>query len=998
MKKILKYSGISLLVLLTILILVPILFKSKILGIVKTEINKEINAKVEFNDLGISWFRNFPKLTLQLEELSITGIDQFENDTLLSAKNLDASVNIMSLFSGKDIRIYGIFLQSPRIYAHINKDGVANWDIVKQQSPTTSDSSSAFIMNLEKYAINKGYLVYKDEPAGIYAEIHDLDHKGSGNFQQDVFTLTTKTTATKTNFSYGNIPYIINAASTLDADIEINNSISSYGFKNAALKVNDLRLNAGGTFQFVNDSTYKIDVNFDAPSNEFKNILSLVPAIYKNDFNKIQTSGTASLKGLVKGIYSNNSLPAYNIDLLVDKASFKYPDLPKPVQNINIIANFSNPDGIYDHTIVDISKAHLEFGNEPVDLKILYKNPETLRYLDMMVKGKLNLGEITQFIKLEKGTSLAGLLDANIFAKGNLSALETHKGPFLAGGSFSVRNFSYASSDLPFPLKNGSFDVSVKNSGGFADATSIQLNKGHLEMGEDLVDLSFDLSKPMSDMIFSGRGQGRFSLDKIEKFVKLEKGTKISGMIFANLAVKGSKAAYDKAQYEKITLQGNASLKNLFYSSMDQPDGIQLQSAELVFDPAHVELKQLNGTFKKTSFSVTGELDNLLSYAMDKGILKGKVNMTADKIMLNEWMGNDTGSTSVSAPFVVPANVNVLVKANAGEVEYDKVKYRNVSGSLLVKDETIALQNVNTEALDGQINFNGSYSTRQSKKQPAIDLEYSIKKIDVQKAFLAFNTIQKLMPLGEFLSGKLSSSFKMNGRLGEDMYPELTSLSGMGDLFLLEGVLSRFQPLEKIANSLQVNALKDISLRDLETHMEFSNGRVLVKPFTLQVKDIGLTIGGTHGLDRSMDYLVALNIPRHYLGTAGNKLVNNLTAAANTKGLQVSMSDIVELNIRMTGSMKDPQMQTDLRGATSNITNELKQQATDFAKQKADSAKNQITDTLTKVKDQVIENIKTDILKQVIGNKDSNAISLDSTKKKAEERLKGTLKGILKKN
>jgi len=63
----------------------------------------------------------------------------------------------------------------------------------------------------------------------------------------------------------------------------------------------------------------------------------------------------------------------------------------------------------------------------------------------------------------------------------------------------------------------------------------------------------------------------------------------------------------------------------------------------------------------------------------------------------------------------------------------------------------VKLQNVNTEALDGTINFNGSYSTKANKKSPDISLTYDVKNLSVQKTFLAFNTIQKIMPIGQFL-------------------------------------------------------------------------------------------------------------------------------------------------------------------------------------------------------------------------------------------------------
>ncbi len=106
---------------------------------------------------------------------------------------------------------------------------------------------------------------------------------------------------------------------------------------------------------------------------------------------------------------------------------------------------------------------------------------------------------------------------------------------------------------------------------------------------------------------------------------------------------------------------------------------------------------------------------------------------------LNDWMGTDTAAATTSAttspaqPFLVPANLNLTLNAKAGKVKYDKVDYSNVNGTLLMKDETVKLQNVNTEALDGTIAFNGSYSTKTNKKEPAISLTYDVSNLSVSE-------------------------------------------------------------------------------------------------------------------------------------------------------------------------------------------------------------------------------------------------------------------------
>ena len=73
MKKALKITGIALLVLIAFAFAIPILFKGKILTLVKSGINKNVNATVEFNDLSLSIFRHFPKLSVAVQNVSVTG-------------------------------------------------------------------------------------------------------------------------------------------------------------------------------------------------------------------------------------------------------------------------------------------------------------------------------------------------------------------------------------------------------------------------------------------------------------------------------------------------------------------------------------------------------------------------------------------------------------------------------------------------------------------------------------------------------------------------------------------------------------------------------------------------------------------------------------------------------------------------------------------------------------------------------------------------------------
>ncbi|HEX5024183.1 MAG TPA: AsmA family protein, partial [Agriterribacter sp.] len=399
MKKVLKITGIVLLVLIVVAFALPFMFKGKIMTIAKTQINKNINAQVDFKDIDISLFRHFPRLAVGLENLQVIGTGDFSKDTLIAAKQIDVALNLMSLFGGSEMTIYSVTIDEPRIHAIVDKDGKANWDITKPDTTSSNATDSgAFNVSLKKYSINNGYISYVDVPGDMSSEIFNLDHSGSGDFTADLFTLKTKTSAESVSFTYTKVPYLINAKTIIDADIEVDNKTNKYTFKTDDIALNDLTLSAGGYFQFVNDTTYGMDIKFNAPSTEFKTLLSLVPAIYKNDFASIKTSGKALFNGFVKGEYNSVKMPAYSINLDVLDGFFQYPDLPQPVKNIAISAKVDNPDGVTDHTVVDISKGHIEFGNDPFDFRLLLKNSVTDQYIDAAVKGKLNLAQVTQFV------------------------------------------------------------------------------------------------------------------------------------------------------------------------------------------------------------------------------------------------------------------------------------------------------------------------------------------------------------------------------------------------------------------------------------------------------------------------------------------------------------------------------------------------------------------------------------------------------------------------
>lgn len=453
MKKTIKIVSIVLLSLLVLLITLPFLFKGTIDKKAKEEVNKMLNAKVDWKSIDLSLIRNFPNLSVGLDGLKVVGVKEFEGDTLVAFKSFKLSVNLGSVLFGDQIEIKSILLDEPKIYATVLKTGKANWDIAKASDTTKTTepkdtSTTKFKLTLKKFEIRKANIVYQDEKMNVFAAIKNLGYVLKGDFTQDNTDIDNKLTIEKMSVLYGGIKYLNNAAFEFAAKISADLKNMKFTFKDNELALNALHLGFDGTVSMVKEDI-GMDLKFYAKKTDFKEVLSLVPMVYMKSFKDVKTAGHFALKGFAKGTYNKTSLPGFGADLIVENAMFKYPSLPKSVDNINIKVNVDNKGGKGDVTDVDVSKFHVELAQNPFDAQVHV----TTSAADVLIKGKLvgkiELEKLKDVIPLDSMT-VAGLVNANIVIAGNLSSIEKQKyEDFKADGKVELTNIRYTSKDLP---------------------------------------------------------------------------------------------------------------------------------------------------------------------------------------------------------------------------------------------------------------------------------------------------------------------------------------------------------------------------------------------------------------------------------------------------------------------------------------------------------------------------------------------------------------------
>ena len=454
-KTLFKALGILIGLIIVLAIVLPLIFKKQIVQAVKNEINNSLNATVDFKDYHLSIFRNFPDFTLGLDDLTVVGQNEFKKDTLADIKKLRFTIGLFSVIKGEQYTIKRISIERPKIILKVLHNGKANWDIAKPSAekpePGETEKPSTFKLSVQKLSISHANVRYDDYQTNMHALVKNLHHSLSGDLTADFTSLKTKTTIDTLNFSYGGIKYLHKINLSVKADIDADLKNSKYTFKDNEFRINELYLKLDGWLTMLEDG-YDMDLKLAATKTDFKNFLSLIPAIFMKDFDKVKATGNLGFDGYAKGTYNEKTYPAFALNLMVDNASFQYPDLPKSVTNIIINANVANKGGSLDNTLVDIKKLHLEMAGNPLDAQIKVATPVSDPQIEAKLKGRIDLSQVKDFYPLEEGQTLNGIFTADVALKGRMSYIDKKQyEKFNATGIMKVEKFTYTSKSLTQP-------------------------------------------------------------------------------------------------------------------------------------------------------------------------------------------------------------------------------------------------------------------------------------------------------------------------------------------------------------------------------------------------------------------------------------------------------------------------------------------------------------------------------------------------------------------
>ncbi len=490
-------------VILLLLILIPILFRSRIEAAVKKQINANATATVDWTRFSVSLFRGFPDLSVNLHQVSVVGMGEFEGDTLAGLKRFELRVNPFSAIR-KEIQVKSVLLDQPVVNGIVLEDGTANWEITKKtvtdqveelpegveaeksvreeeavpekEAGAEEEPGGALGVSLKRFAIRDGRIYYNDAVMDAEASLEGFSLELKGDFSMEETELELDVDVHRLNAKYGGIRYMRDGSFGLELTAAANLVENTYSMLDNKIRLNGLVLGIEGEVDMMDDGGMGMDLRFFTRETSFQTLLSMVPAIYLTDFESVRASGTLGLEGTINGVMKDSLLPDASITLEVKDGFFAYPDLPKDVSDVQIrlVATYDGTE--MDRSVVDLERFHLLLGGNPFDVRLHVDHPVSDMHVAGAVKGLIDLASLGDVIPMED-INITGRLTADMDLDTRMSCIEQERYEEVGlEGRLVIEGVRVDAQDIPVPLDLQKMEMNFNPR--FVDLAGLDLKLG----------------------------------------------------------------------------------------------------------------------------------------------------------------------------------------------------------------------------------------------------------------------------------------------------------------------------------------------------------------------------------------------------------------------------------------------------------------------------------------------------------------------------------------
>ncbi|MEJ5960779.1 AsmA-like C-terminal region-containing protein [Pedobacter immunditicola] len=872
--KTLKWVGIFIAFILFLLFIIPLLLPETISKQVKILANKRLAGELEYKKMHLTFFRHFPALTVSVDDLLLKGSKPYQQDTLLSAKEVAVGINLINMIFDGDVKIGAIYVNDAYANVYVDSKGQANYNVyvsspAKSPADTTEKGTS---LKLGLVKLKNWHIKYKDHTAKILVDAKGLNYVGKGGLSEDIFDLKTDLKIDQLDFSLNRVYYAKQKSLRAHLITRINTNALTFVLKKNELKINDLPLKFTGLVSILKDG-YDLDIKAASEKTTIREMISVLPPEYLDWAKDTKLRGNSDLFFSLKGKFSKprNLKPNFTAHLLVEDGVISSKKAPVPMNKLNVDLNIDFPALDPEKLGLDLKKLSFDLGEKNTFRAVVKTKGLSEMKVNADIKGAVNLQTLDEALGL-KDMEIRGLVNADMKANGIFS--KDKKLFPKTNGFLKLKDGWLKTTAYPNPIKNINLTANIKNTDGTFSSLGVKLAPFKFDFEGNPVFVDVDLQN-FEDLLYKVRAKGVLNVGRIYQ-VFARKGLDVSGLIRADLSLNGRQSYATTGQYSKLDHKGTLILKNIKAHTAYLPKTFYVKEGSFEFKNEKMRFRKFYATYGKSDFSLNGHLLNTMNYFIDrKGTLSGNFTLNANYILVDEFMALKSGDNNdksleveyakaenpkSSGVVIIPKNLDVSLKVNAKKVGFKGLDINRVQGVASINKGQLFLKNTLFDIIGSRMKVDARYQD-ESPLTANFDIAFKVKNFNVQRAYKEIDMVREMATSAKNVSGIVSLDYKLKGDFDQNMNPIYPSLEGGGIVNLQDVAVKDLKMLSVIGDNVGADAFNNPDMAGVNIVTHIKNNLIYINEFKFKVSVLRPSISGTTSFNGLLDVLVKVGLP-----------------------------------------------------------------------------------------------------------------------------------------
>lgn len=366
--------------------------------------------------------------------------------------------------------------------------------------------------------------------------------------------------------------------------------------------------------------------------------------------------------------------------------------------------------------------------------------------------------------------------------------------------------------------------------------------------------------------------EGNLDLAAFHRFFRMPGVAEVGGNVQfkMDLALQFLDPQYRTEKFSVSKSQGTLDLSNVVYQLTNDPIRYHDVNGNVVIHDNDAAVKDLKIKTEKSDLVLNGAFNNLFQYITGFGGLGIIASLESNHIDLNEFIGEtNTERDEHPEKFILPADLNLNIDLNVGNLTWDKHQFDAITGKLLFSQRKATASDFKLKTMGGQVAGTLTLSNLVEDGN-FIDGVLNFTNMDVKTLFAEWKNFDQETITDKHISGRCSGRLEM--LLGFNPYFSIIEdkIYAKSTVEMRNGELNDLETMRLITDYMRSNKALKLMLNEhidkfeekllhlkfatLSNTIEIKDRKVFIPEMTISCNALDVQLFGWHDFDNNVEY------------------------------------------------------------------------------------------------------------------------------------------------